>query len=100
MLTQLEQWLVTCKANFANGTPEMESLQELYDVVLKGIEVSGHVKVKHDEDVGKETQDLDMTHNEPESDSCREPDDLTTTTGFSALTSSVLGFGSSSEKKE
>jgi uncharacterized membrane protein len=100
VLTQLEQWLVTCKANFASGTPEMESLQELYVFVLRGIEDSGHVKVKHDEDVSKETQDLDMTHNEPESDNGREPEDLTTTTGFSSLASSMLGFGSSSEKKE
>jgi uncharacterized membrane protein len=99
VLTQLEQWLVTCKANFANGSPEMESLQELYVFVLRGIEDSDHVKVRHDEDVSKETQHLDMTHNEPESDSCREADDLTTTTGFSALASTVLGLGSSSEKE-
>jgi uncharacterized membrane protein len=99
VLTQLEQWLVTCKANFANGSPELDSLQELYEFVLRGIEDSGHIKVKHDEDVGKETQDLDMTHNEPESGSFRESDDNpTATTGFSALASTVLGF-SSSEKK-
>jgi hypothetical protein len=62
VLTQLEQWLVVCKANFARGSPELESLQELYEVVLRGIEDSDHVTVKHDEDVGKDTQDLDMTH--------------------------------------
>ena len=99
VLTQLEQWLVTCKANFANGSPELDSLQELYEFVLRGIEDSGHIKVKHDEDVGKETQDLDMTHNEPESESVRESDDPSAASGFSALASSVLGFGSS-EKKE
>jgi uncharacterized membrane protein len=99
VLTQLEQWLVTCKANFARGSPELESLQELYEFVMRGIEDSGHVKVKHDEDVGKDTQDLDMTHNEPESDSSREADP-TAPTGFSALASTVLNFGSSSEIKE
>jgi uncharacterized membrane protein len=98
VLTQLEQWLVTCKANFASGTPELESLQELYEFVLRGIEDSDHVKVKHNEDVGKDTQDLDMTHNEPETDSERAVAEAAPTK-LVGLATSVLGFGSS-EKKE
>lgn len=73
ILTQLDQWLATCKHNFDEGTPELLSLQELYEYMLKGIEDSGHVKVKLDEDVGKDTQDLEITHNdEPESEEAAE----------------------------
>jgi uncharacterized membrane protein len=69
VFTQLEQWLVVCKANFDAGTPELESLEELYSYVLKGIKDSDDVKVKRNEDVGKETQDFEITHNEEEEES-------------------------------
>jgi hypothetical protein len=89
VLTQLEQWLAVCKAKFARGSPELESLQELY-------EDSDHVKVEHDEDVGKDTQDLDMTHNEPEPDNGEE----TAITVLAGLASTVLGFDSSEKTEE
>jgi len=68
LITQMEQWMVTGKKNFAEGSPELESLQNLYDHLTVMIATArrkrkGRTVEEHD------AQDFEITHKD---ESCRE----------------------------
>jgi hypothetical protein len=62
ILAQLEQWMVVSKQHFADGTPELTSLQELYDHVLRSIAESDRLvwKKEGSEEV-KDLQEFETT---------------------------------------
>jgi uncharacterized membrane protein len=72
VMTQLELWLVTSKEKFAEGSPERLSLEELYEYMLRGIEDSAHVRLKHETSGVKDAQDLEMTQKEADADESAE----------------------------
>lgn len=69
VLAQLEQWMVVSKENFAEGTPELLSLQELYDDMLQQIAKSNHSFLEADESVQRDLQDYEITHDDVAEDS-------------------------------
>ena len=64
ILAQLEQWMVVAKKNFAEGSPELASLQDLYDHVLRNIAESNRLVLKKEgsEEEVKDLQEFETTY--------------------------------------
>jgi len=79
VLSELDQWMVVVKASFAEGTPELMSLQQLHDYMLRHIAKSDHLVVKSGESVARDLQDYenisdDSEEGEPAGDLLVAPD--------------------------
>ena len=66
VLSQMEQWLNVAKQNFIKYSPEIVSLQALYDHELENITVAQSTTVQEDEKVKVNMQELEITHNKDE----------------------------------
>jgi hypothetical protein len=62
-VAQLEQWMSICRTNFVEGGPELRTLQELYDHMLRNIAESGQIVLKDHMGV-KNLQDFETTYKE------------------------------------
>ena len=63
VLSQMEQWLNAAKQNFIKNSPELASLQALYDHEVANITVAKSTTVQEDETVKVDMQELEITHN-------------------------------------
>lgn len=62
-LTQLEQWMVVARKNFTEGSPEMTSMTDLYDHILRSVAICDGVKIR-DGDMVRDLQDFGTTFQE------------------------------------
>ena len=63
-LTQMEQWLNTARNNFPTNSPELNSIQSLYDSEMENIKVSDHTTVREDESAEGDRQTMEITYDE------------------------------------
>lgn len=69
VLAQLEQWKRVGEQNFESNSPEIESLRDLYDHMLRSIAESDSLVLKRGESVGKDLQEYEITHKEEKTQS-------------------------------
>lgn len=72
VLDQLEQWMKTSKKNFEAGSPEMESLQALYEHLLRTIAESESVFLKNENDEVRDLQAFETTYKSQDEDEADE----------------------------
>ena len=58
----MEQWLNVTKQNFIKNSPELDSLQALYDHEFENLTVAMSTTVQDDETVKVSMQVLEITH--------------------------------------
>lgn len=72
LMTQMEQWMVAGKKNFEEGSPERQSLQDLYDHLTEMIATSKRKRKGKTNCEERDLQDFEITHKD---ESCRENSD-------------------------
>ena len=75
VFAQLKQWMLVAKKNFEG--PELESVEEFYDHLLKSIDDADQLIIEKKEDANQDMQELEITHKDEDSErrvrSVKEP---------------------------
>ena len=66
VFSQMDQWLKVAKQNFTKQSPELISIQALYNRELENISVSEFTNVQEFEDVEVDRQQMMISHNDPD----------------------------------
>ena len=62
ILVQLQIWMQVAKENFPDGTPQLKSLQHMYDYLVDNMKHSGDIVVMNKKGSDLDLEQLEITH--------------------------------------